>query len=713
MAVALGGAFGTAWLVWVIGRAYLHVGLEHQAASAFRASAIWGLLLLASFCGFGAGLNAWLFPRQQADWGLRCAWGWGVAIAIGGLLCALDLATRRVLVGLVGMGLVMLAVELARGYRRWSHGSVLRWARVAWARAPMALAAASVFGLGGVAYLASIVNTDFNGNDDKLCYFAFAREILDRGTLSQPFSMRRISAYGAKSLLDAMQIAIPVPDTHLHLLDSGMALLAVLALLAGHLRASPRTSRVVVLLLLLLTVTLPEIRINTATTMTGVVYFLGLYRTLVWRPAAETRGWRAAVPVALLAAGAAGLRQNYLVPIAVLLVLEYGRPIVRGLTWGPLRAPGERSSVRSSPRASPRRASSFDLLRTLRALRIDRGAVLDAVYAAALLGVLLAPWWALAWRWCGTFLFPFAHGNFNVEYSFFEPLKPFEELHYVWDNLCYCMPVKAVPLLLIAAIARRNGWRRATVAHLGIAAFVGFAVLLRAYPDAEIHDLGRYYFGFTFAALLAIALETGTGEPGERRTSARSKTEHAAALALVVAGIALQIYGDRDATTQAYDKALMQLQPEYETPKPWTPPEPDRVYQSLQEAVPKGAPIAVMVDEPGRFDFARNRIESLDMVGAMAPPPGLPLREGPDAMAEYLVSHGYRYAIVVHPDAAAYLYRRDTWEHNLTAGALPVWKRTAYHYLRAFDAFDGLRKSRAHLADAGSMTTLDLSKVVN
>jgi hypothetical protein len=593
-----------------------------------------------------------------------------------------------VLVGLVGVGLVMLVVELARGYRRWSHGSPLRWIRVAWARAPAALAVASVFGVGGVAYLASIVNTDFNGNDDKLCYFAFAREILDRGTLSQPFSLRRISAYGAKSLLDAMQIAIPVPDTHLHLVDSGMALLAVLALLAGHLRASPRTSRVVVLLLLLLTVTLPEIRINTATTMTGVVYFLGLYRTLVWQPAAETRGWRAAVPVALLAAGAAGLRQNYLVPIAVLLVLEYGRPIVRGVTWG-----------------------------SLRALRIDRRAVLSAVYAAALLGLLLAPWWALAWRWCGTFLFPFAHGNFNVEYSFFEPLKPFEELHYVWDNLCYCMPVKAVPLLLIAAIARRNASRRPTVAHLAIAAFVGFAVLLRAYPDSEMHDLGRYYFGFTFASLLAIALETGTGEVGERRGERRAvergKTEHAAALALVVAGLALQIYGDRDATTQAYDKALTQLQPEYETPKPWTPLEPDKVYQSLQDAVPKGAPIAVMVDEPGNFDFARNRIESLDMVGAMAPPPGLPLREGPGAVADYLVSHGYRYAIVVHPDAAGYLYRRDTWERNLAAGTLPVWKRTAFHYLRAFDAFDGLRKSRAHLADAGSMTTLDLSKVVN
>ena len=82
-----------------------------------------------------------------------------------------------------------------------------------------------------VSYLASIVDGNFNTNDDTLCYFGFVREILDRGTLSQPFSFRRESVYGGQQLLQAIQLAIPVPDLHLNLLDQGMALVSAIALL--------------------------------------------------------------------------------------------------------------------------------------------------------------------------------------------------------------------------------------------------------------------------------------------------------------------------------------------------------------------------------------------------------------------------------------------------------------------------------------------------
>jgi hypothetical protein len=230
------------WLLWDLGRAYVQVGVLHRAASAFDASAIWGLVLLASFCGFGSAVDA-LFRPRRADWGLRCAWGWAVAVAVGGLLCALGLAKAPVLVGLAGVGLALLAVDLVAAYLRWRRRSPVRWARAALGQWPFAVGVAAVFALAGLAYLRTITNTDFNDNDDKLCYFAFAREILQRGTLSQPFSLRRMTAYGAKSLLDAVQLSIPVPDTHLHLLDEGMALLTVLALIVGHGdRAAPRAS---------------------------------------------------------------------------------------------------------------------------------------------------------------------------------------------------------------------------------------------------------------------------------------------------------------------------------------------------------------------------------------------------------------------------------------------------------------------------------------
>jgi len=676
-ALSYAGALLVAVLLCKTGEAFVGVALAHHAASAFAASAAWGLLLLAGFAGWGYALNLALFPRERADWALRGAWGWGAVTAVGSFLCAAHLATRGALIAVVGAGLLAFGAGLVRGYLSWSRRNVVRWARSAAAAAPFAVGAASIFALGLVAYLASILNGDFNPNDDRVCYFAFAREILDRGTLSQPFSLRRVSAYGAKSLLDAFQLAIPVPDTHLHLLDDGIALLAVMALLVGHVRSSPRTSRAIVLLLLLLTVTLPDLRINTATTMTGVVFFLGLYRTLSWRAIGEAPAVRAAVPVALLAAGACALRQNYLVPVAVLLGLEYGAPIVRTMR--------------------------------LRPFGVGRAPLVRAATTAAALVVLLAPWWAMSLRWCGTFLFPFASGNFDRSYSFFEPLGTFQELHYVWANVSYCLPVKAVPLFLVAALTAMRGSTRRTAAHLAIAALAGFAVLLRAYPDSDPPNLGRYYFGFTFAALLAIALAVGDAA-GRRRPTGRARAEAAAGVALVVAAVALQLYGDREATILQVAGSLSALQPQVERPTPWAPPEPDPAYARVQGAVPEGEPIAVMVDEAGRFDFRRNRIESLDMVGAISPPPGLPLFGGADGVADYLVALGYRYAIVVDPDQAAELYRRDTWKKQAAEGRT-VWKATARYYLQAFDVFDELRQTRAHVADAGAMTALDLTRV--
>jgi hypothetical protein len=670
--VSIAGAVLLAWLLWDLGRAYVRVGLLHLAPSAFHASAIWGLVLLASFCGFGAALDA-LFRPQRADWGLRCAWGWGVAVAGGGLLCALGLARAPVLVGFAGVGVVLLGIDRVLQYRRWQRRSLAaraRGARAALGRWPFAVGVAAIGVLAAGLYLASILNTDFNGNDDKLCYFAFAREILARGTLSQPFSMRRLQAYGGKSVLDAFQLAIPVPTAHIHLVDGGMATLAVLALLAGHVRASRRTSRIVVLLLLLLTVTMPDIRFNTASTMTGVVFFLGLYRTLARCPPEAMTTWRQAVPVAVLAAGACVLRQNYLVPVGVFLALEYGRPLVRSLR---LRPPS-----------------------------IDRAALARTGEAAGLLCVLLVPWCAMSQRWVGTFLFPLVNGHFNPEYALFEPLKPFDELRYIWTNAAYCLPLKAVPLLLIAAIGRPWQGRRSTAGPFALAAFAGFAVLLRAFPDSDPPNMGRYYFGFTFPALLAIALETAT-------RARRSAAEGVAALSLVVAGLALQIYGDREATSATFEKLLTQLQPAFEQPAPWVPPPPDDTYRKLQDAIPAGEPIAVLVDEPWTFDFGRNPIESLDLVGAISPPPRLPLEKGGDAVASYLVGLGYRYAIVVHPDAAVYLYRRDTWR-GLAPTALRLWQHTAHYYLEAFDDFDSLRGSRIHMADVGSMTALDLTQ---
>jgi len=670
----LAGLAAASFFYFCVFRPFWTVVVNHEVKVEF-ASSIWGALLLASFAGWGSGLNAVLFRHRRADWGLRCAWGWGVSVAIGGFLCALHLARRGTLFGIIAVGLLLLYLTFVDVCWRWAKGGTLlrrRRARLLAVDGPFYAAAAVICGLGALYAFGEIYNTDYNPNDDHLAYFQFAREILDRGTLTQPFSLRRISAYGGKSLLDAMQLAIDVPETHLHLLDKGLATLTILGLILGHARASRRSARSILLLAMLFVVVLPETGINTSAMRTAVVFFLGLYRTMVWAPVAEARGLRAAVPIAMLAAGACTLRQNYLVPIAAFFVLAYAPPILRSLR---VRPP-----------------------------RVDGGALRDAAATAALLVAFLAPWWALSLRWCGTFLFPVLKGNYNSAYSFFPTHTRLEWFQYIWANASRFIPIKATPIFAIAALTMRDRTRRKPFSALVGAAFVGFAMLLYAYPGADPPNQGRYYFGFVVAAVLATTL--ASADLAQRWTAAgRRRAQQVACVPLVIFGLAVQLYDERERLSTLYKECLGRFADLHA----WVRSTQDPTYVTLQLAVPAAATIATFVDNPSHFDHRRNMIECLDMIGAISPRPGIPLAEGGDAVATYLLELGYRYLIVGNPDAAASLYRRDTWVKK-QKDAEEVWKKSAHFYLEAFDDFDELRRTRVHLAEAGDMTTLDLAK---
>jgi hypothetical protein len=275
----------------------------------------------------------------------------------------------------------------------------------------------------------------------------------------------------------------------------------------------------------------------------------------------------------------------------------------------------------------------------------------------------------------------------------------------LWENAAFCFPAKGVPLFLVACLTTLGRSRSRTAIYFAISAFAGFAALVYGYPDSDAFNLGRYYFGFTFAALLAIALAVGDGAgPG----LLNGRADRTAGLTLVLAAMGFQLYSDLDPTRKQWNEYLSTIQSEFEHPSPWRAPVPDPDYTRLQNSIPTGSAIAVLVDQYDLFDLRRNRIESLDMVGAISPPPGLPLFGTVDGIADYFVAQGYRYLITVHPDAAKFLYRREAWLH--TEGYPDVYKRTARFYVRTFEVVDELVATRVHLAEAGNMTALDLSR---
>src|SRR3954465_162352 len=49
-------------------------------------SALWALVLLVSWVGWGGVIASWLLPGPRLDWGLRSALGMAGMIALGGVL---------------------------------------------------------------------------------------------------------------------------------------------------------------------------------------------------------------------------------------------------------------------------------------------------------------------------------------------------------------------------------------------------------------------------------------------------------------------------------------------------------------------------------------------------------------------------------------------------------------------------------------------------
>jgi hypothetical protein len=89
----------------------------------------------------------------------------------------------------------------------------------------------------------------------------------------------------------------------------------------------------------------------------------------------------------------------------------------------------------------------------------------------------------------------------------------------------------------------------------------------------------------------------------------------------------------------------------------------DAPYAALQRAVPQHATLLVLLDQPSRLDFKRNRIFLWDQPGNVSPPPHLPIGQGPQALARYLLDQGVRYVAY----SSRYNY---VWE-DLLRGPVP------------------------------------------
>ncbi len=620
------------------------------------ATALWGLALAISFGGWGGWLGRRLAPRQETDWGLRAGWGLALTVAVGGALCLLGLARRPVLIVWAFGGIALSAAEVARTpppdglwrvVRRWETPFLL-----------------GLGALGGLLYLGSAGFGVPNPSDDWIAYLPFAKMIQQTGTLLDPFNVRRMAAYGGQSYLQALT-RLCASEAQIQSFDQGMGLLLSTALVWGAIRRAAPRARLIGLLTIAVVLTLPEIRQNSASELSGVVAFLILYRTIEFADARiftdAQAEWRGALLVALPAAAACTLRQNYIAVVGIMLLAL----AVRG---------------------------PDDLRARLRRF----GQV------AALTGAALFPWMALSFRSNHTFLFPIFAGYYDRTYAGITAPATWGARFALYREAMFRPePVSTMPFLLLAAPLLMRGGQRRALLGLWAGTIVGFALVSLSLPDVGAYTIVRYSFAFVVACALAIALAAA-----ERLATAPSRRDFIV-VGVTVAALLLQLHGALDATYRNVGVARERLSGRDPNITPLGA-EAD-VVARLQQAVPAGERLLVMIERPYLLDYARNSITHLDQPGACSPPPGIPLAAGGEPVAAYLLANRIRYFAFVRPDKARdQIYNRAHWQRLLT-GKLRVWRITAPSYLATFTTVDELAATRRKLYDDGHLVAVDLA----
>jgi hypothetical protein len=636
----------------------------------------WGFVLVLSFIGWGAAVNELASPKRRLDFGLRAALGAAAAQFLGGLMALFGLVSKTTFLGTAVLGLASLGIFEFRRRRE-----VMRaWTNTARLAREAPLFAALLALLAGAAVVQCLAFSTHSGganpHDDDLAYFEFARQLLGSGTLIEPFSLRRMQSLGGQAYLHATGLVFCGID-QLNFIDCGLFMVLACALAIGVLARRPREGRLGVALAVMLIISLPNTRINSTSEMTGAVFFLALYRLLAGGHARPSAGWRGALLVGLVGAAASSLRQNYIAGVALVVILTM-------------------------------------CARLASATKEQRPRVL--VHALVVAGLSLAaifPWLALAYRSNGTFLFPLMKGGFNPAFSFLGKAggKIVQAQLFV-KCFFYEAPVSTFGFFVLAgavAVDRRAG--RPLLAYVAGIVLAGIA-LVYTFELSDKENLARYFYSLEVALVVGVLLDVAGRTSG--RPVARGSMNYPA-LVCVIATVTC-LLGLKPGVATSYDRWLEALNKFDDPPTPGPPPEEQEPhYIALQQSVPAGQRLMVMLDAPYRLDFKRNRIVNLDLPGAASPSSAMPLLDGPEAFASYLLDRAkIRYIAFVKEPAGFDLYQSGLWQNHLKnanpTGSELMYQNWARYFLATFSDLAELAKTRKHLYDGrGDIVVLDLA----
>jgi hypothetical protein len=623
----------------------------------------WSLAIGGVLWGLGAAVRRAL--RISLRLGEQLLLGTVVWIFASGVLLALGIASRGPLFAVAGAGFAIALYELALRARRPPPAG------------PRPDTAHVLLGLALFAFLAlnvlAMVATRGNPYDDQAAYTAFAKRLLDCGDLDEPFSFRRLSAYGGQTVLHALA-ALRGDVEAIDLLDRGIfyaiAVLLVLELAQRRRLHLSLTTGVVAFLL-----SLWDLNANSASTWTGFACFVGAY-AFATRDDLPPR--HALAITAAACAAACTLRQNYILPAGLFVI---------ALLWFHLRARARESSWR-------------------RAWLAERTTLAITVATAI---AVVAPYMIAAWTSAGSFLYPLFPGHANPAL----PLVPtgatlLDELRFFIVVVLNPEPIRVWWLLAPAMLLAKDPLDRRPWSALLIACGAGFVFLVHSFTLSDTFHLWRYAFAYMAALAVVFAIEAGGNLPVRHgETSPRVRVPAIAAFITWLA-VLVHFVESRANPTLRFSFGVDNIKAALISGTRKADPYPGH-YRELQQAVPAGESLAVLLDDPYHLDYRRNRIFNLDLPGVVAPPPGLPSFTTPAHWRAHLRGSGIRYLAFIDGRRSSWLYRRAGWLWRIYHDD-ELFRFIAAHMVDTLDTFEALAKTSRVVFDRDGFHVIDLGE---
>lgn len=571
-----------------------------------------GLVIFASFAGWGFLVRGILGARQDCPVAEAVAVGLGAIVLIGGLLNLLEAVTLAAVVVLEAIGLAALATRAAPLWRRARD----------WFRDPALLMILAVLLL---YYLRSVSNVIFEPGDDLNGYLLPVEKLIQTGELGDdPFLDRRLfGGLGSYFFLEAIFV-FQFGYHHISILEPGFGLLMAVLSAVDYVRREPVPRTLIVATAIGSTAALCVV----ATTATAAVFQAGLLIVLVFKLLSDrVRGVADAVSLGLMIGSVLSFKIQVLPFVGVLM-----------LAWLAAQAWRHR----------------------------DLPALMGTAAGAALVSLaLLAPWMIALHHSSATFLFPLLGiGYHGAAYGTIA--LPSDGL--TWPGLLSGLLLTKRPLLAlflivgsIIAVYWSRPRRSAADDLMAILAIlvVPLVLLVFAVTGGGAAGHGYRYAHSTYAAVavpgfawLARRLFASGANSSVVKVSAASAVIIFAGCLLPPSSVMLGYFAQVSYINLVYlvtgntDLAFRLSKTVYWPNASLSDAEDSARLARAQQTTKRRATVLADLQRPYLLDFKRNVVWSVgDCPAGSSPPPGFPIDGSAQEVAGYLRGAGVDYII--------------------------------------------------------------------